>query len=199
MEPAFRLDMLSADELAGQGVSLYPVATPPSVNQGLVLNGVNQYARARNNIILPSQFTIFVEFMPTFNWDLNGQKAFCDGDAAGTRIILFKNNNASGNLLSYIAGTYGATVASADYSALWRLNLRNRIAIASANTACAYYMNGVALVETNFAGAGPAHMNYFTLGADYTGASNFAGTIYDFQIYPRLLTAAEAIQLTTVT
>ena len=59
MEPVFHLDMLSADELAGQNVSLLPAATPPSVNQGLVLNGTTQYARVRNNIILPQQISIY--------------------------------------------------------------------------------------------------------------------------------------------
>jgi hypothetical protein len=41
--------------------------------------------------------------------------------------------------------------------------------------------------------------NYYFVGADYALGTQFPGTIYDVRIYTRLLTAAEAIELTTLT
>ena len=198
VEPALHLDFLSSDEFRGMGGSLLPAATPPVCDNGLTVNGA-QYARVRKNFIMPASITLYCEFLPTFNWDFNAQLAFIDGDAGGTRTLLFKNNNGSGNILSFTQGAFGATVASADYSALWRLNQRNKICVRAVSGGCVAYLNGSALVTPNFGGAAPAQADYLTIGADFTGASLFRGTFYDMRIYTRMITAAEAIELTTLT
>ena len=197
VEPAFHLDMLSSDELAGQGVSLYPAATPPSVNRGLVLNGTTQYARCRAGFLLPQQFTFYVEFTPTFNYDNNSVFTFLYGDAAAQGWF-FKNNNANLNRLFFLVGAGSIYVNGADYGALWVQNGRNRIAVRATTGASVMYLNGIALATVSVAWTS-SPSNYYFVGADATPGTYFPGTIYDVQIYTRLLTAAEAIQLTTVT
>jgi len=196
MEPAFRLDMLSADELAGQGVSLMPAATPPSVNQGLVLNGA-QYAKARAGFLLSQQFSAYFEFLPTFNFDVDAACSFICGDSlvAGW---FFKNSNINLNRLHYLIGAGGIYVDGPNYGAYWRQNQRNRLCACLESGLGVMYLNGVALVTANIAFTVTSSVYYY-LGVRFDATSFFPGTFYDVQIYNRKLQPAEALQLTTVT
>lgn len=200
VEPAFHLDMLSSDELAGQGVSLLPAATPPSVNQGLVLNGTTQYASVRNNIILPAVLTYYMEFAPTFNYTANALYIAQDGDAAGTRFGWYKHDNANLNRIIFMyAGGTPAFTNGADYGAYWRQNQRNKLCCRMMSGACVTYLNGNALVTNNAGYSLGVNPDRIFIGATYLGTAPFPGTIYDVRIYTRYLTVAEAIELTTLT
>lgn len=197
VEPVFRLDMLSADELAGQGVTLLPALTPPTVNQGLVLNGTTQYAVARKNFILPAEFTMYFEFTPTFNYTVDANYVFSDSDAL-YRLLLLKYNNVNLNRILLLLGAGAIYVDGPNYGAIWRTNQRNKLCVVAATGAGLIYLNGMAVATAN----NPYTIGYFNnvvIGADYFGGNNFPGTFFDVQIYTRLLTAAEALQLTTVT
>lgn len=198
VEPAFHLDMLSADELAGQGVSLLPAATPPSVNQGLVLNGTTQYARARNQLVLPQLITLYVEFLPTFAYNANNTYTLTDGDGVSTRIAVLKLDNANLNRIYLLIGGGSIYVDGAVYGAGWLQNQRNKLVFVCLSGAGAFFLNGVQYGASNVAFTTP-NPTYFHYGITYAGTAPYPGTIYDVRIYTRLLTAAEAIQLTTLT
>jgi hypothetical protein len=198
VEPALHLDFLSSDELAGQGVTLLPAATPPTVNQGMVLDGATQYARARAGFLMPQQFSLYLEFLPTFNYDENAGRTFLAGTttAAGW---LFKNNNINLNRLHFVCGAGGAIyVNGVDYGAFWRQGQRNKLCVRATSGAGVIYLNGTALATVNAAWTA-AQTDYWLVGVDPTSAVWFSGTIYDVRIYTRLLTAAEALELTTLT
>jgi hypothetical protein len=196
LEPAVRYDFLSPDELAGQGVQLYPAATPPVVDHGMTLNGVNQYARARNSIVLPQSFTWYAEFNPAFAYDEDAAHALSDGDSGASRVMLLKNDAAGLYRLLLLVGTGAVYAASADYSALWRRNQRNRICVMAASGGGSMYLNGSAVAVATSPWT-LTHSSFFYVGASFTASSFFSGVLYDMQIYPRLVTAAEAIQMTT--
>lgn len=200
LEPSVRWDFLNADECAGQGISLLPALTPPSVNQGLVLNGTTQYATARSPLAnVPLVFSYYMEFAPTFAYTVNALYMAMDGDGASSRLGWYKHDNANSNRIHFLYGAVSPAYANgADYGTLWRQNQRNRLCLRATTGACAIYLNGSAVVTNNVAYSALIVPNYFYVGATYLATAQFPGTIYDVQIYPRLISAAEAIQLTTV-
>jgi len=207
LEPAWRADFLSADECAGMGISLLPALTPPTVNQGLVLNGA-QYATVENNRLTPAflagvqdELSSYVEFAPTFNWDDASARMLYDSDAfAGRRFYLYKVANPDNRFYGVIASAAFVEIAPANYSAIWRQNQRNRVVVAAKSASTAVYMNGVALVNAAAAVPFPRNLPSGVMIGAATGVTSFfSGTIYDWCLWPRKLQPAEAIQLTTVT
>jgi hypothetical protein len=206
MEPVLRLDMLNADEMVGQGVSLMPTATPPSVSSGLLLNGSTQYAR-----ILLAHYTaafegggsdevsIYEEFAPDANYTEVAGRAFWDG-AAPNRYLAAKSGVGPTFPIVFYAGATTAvgSIDAAVYGAYWRTGARNRICATMKSGANAFYFNGVQ-IGTDPAAWSRVLPDVIDVGASASaGANYFAGTIYDFRVYSRKLTAAEAIELTTV-
>jgi hypothetical protein len=208
MEPAFRLDMLSADELAGQGVSLMPAATPPVVNQGLVLNGTTQYATVplanltqafrMSTVGAAGPLSIFIEFFPDFAYTEDVTRYFLD--STGNRQIILKGAAASNYALDFYFGTtiFIGQVLGAVYGPLWRTGSRNRLCLAITSGANNFYFNGT-LIGSSVTAWPIALPTVLYLGSSIVPSDPFDGTITDFAIFNRQLTAAEAIQLTTVT
>jgi hypothetical protein len=205
VEPALRLDFLGPDELLGQGVQLYPAATPPVVDKGMVLDGATQYAQ----ILLAqyaqafqggaaSQASFFVEFFPDFNYTEAVNRALYGG-AVPNRYICYKDATPPNYTLYFYAGatTLVGTVLAGAYGAYWRVGGRNRIVAALQGGANAFYLNGV-LIGSSVAVWARVLPSQIMIGADVGPALYFDGTITDFRIYNRQLTPAEAIEMTTV-
>jgi hypothetical protein len=199
--------MLSADELASQGVSLLPAATPPSVNNGLVLNGTTQYATVPLAWYAqafqggtPGEVSIYFEFFPDFNYTEAVDRALCDG-VAPNRYVIYKGSVAPYNLYFYAgATTLLAQVSSATYGGLWATGQRNRVVACMLTGASVFYLNGTQIGTSGVAWSRvlPAQ---FSIGSSVLagGANYFDGTITDFRIYNRKLTSAEALSLTALT
>lgn len=206
VEPAVRYDFLSSDEFRGMGGSLFPAAAPPVVNNGLVLDGATQYATLENNRLTPvflagvrDEISVYVEFAPTFNWDAVGNRGLYDSNADGTRCYLFKMANPGNELYANIGQTLCVDVAPASYSALWRQNQQNRVVIAAKSASTAIYLNGVAVVNASAAAAFTRRLpSGVYIGCGVGGGSFFAGTIFDWCLWPRKLTSAEALEITRV-
>lgn len=201
VEPAFHLDMLSADELAGQGVSLLPAATPPSVNNGLVLNGTTQYAVARKSFAIGTLFSFYYEFMPNFAANDGNYYVMSDGDntVGSNRIGFHKTAAGTSNRLYLVVGGSIAVIALADYQALWRSGQRNKIVALCQSSNNAVYLNGSLLPWTSDAAWVLNNSDLFYIGAASNGTFPLNGNFYDVRIYSRKLTSAEAIELTTLT
>lgn len=208
VEPQLHLDFLSSDELAGQGVSLFPAATPPTVNNGLQLNGTTQYARViqegwysqafRGGV--SNELTVYHEFFPDFNYnEATVARPFLDCPV-GNRYLFYKSPTGPGFSLQFYAGafTFVGGVAAAAYGALWRVGQKNRMAAALKSGANVFYLNGSQIGTSVTAWVRGAPTGLY-IGSTNTPDAWFAGTIKDFRIYNRQLTAAEAIELTTVT
>jgi hypothetical protein len=208
MEPALRLDMLSSDELASQGVSLLPAATPPSVNQGLVLNGTTQYATVplawftqafkMSTPGAAGAFSLYFEFFPDFDYTQDAIRFFLD--STGNRQIVLKGPAASNYALDFYVGptTFIGQVLGAVYGPLWRTGAKNRLCLALVSGANFFYFNGV-LIGSSVTAWPIALPTVLYLGSSIVPSDYFDGVITDFALFPRQLTAAEAIQLTTVT
>lgn len=208
LEPAARWDFLSADEVAGQGISLLPAATPPSVNQGLVLNGTTQYATVplawftqafrMSTPGAAGAFSLYFEFFPDFNYTENVTRYFLD--STGNRQIILKGAAASSYALDFYMGTtiFIGQVLGAVYGPLWRTSNKNRLCLALTSGANFFYFNGT-LIGSSVTAWPIALPSVLYLGSSIVPSDYFDGTITDFAIYPRQLTSAEAIQLTTVT
>lgn len=206
MEPSWRADFLSADECAGQGISLLPAATPPTVNNGVTLNGATQYARLQGNTVgsaimsgPATELSYVLEFSPSF--------AYNDGVAhtlfeQRTTVIAtgYRCYKWSTSVLYIdIAGVGIASIAGATYGALWRVGSRNKLAISARSGNNNVWLNGTSILA---AGATAwtkiiPDLQLF-IGVDQGLATFFSGTFYDFRIYPRGLTNAECSELTTI-
>jgi hypothetical protein len=172
--------MLSADELAGQGVSLLPALTPPSVNQGLVLNGTTQYARF-STAILPNmpyfasvigELTLVFLFTPGFAPNDGLDHYFLDlDDGAGANRTLI-SHDASNELRVYSGATsivMQPTVAV--YGPWWSLN--------------------GSVFTTSAAAFTPQRVMRATLGASFALAQYFSGTFHNFAMFNRKLSQVE--------
>lgn len=208
VEAAFHLDMLSSDELAGQGVSLLPAATPPSVNQGLVLNGVSQYATVPLAWYAtafeggtPGELSVYAEFNPPWAYNAAGNDmALFDGVPTTSYMFYFQRSAPNYNIMFFAGSGLLATIGGAAYGALWRTGLPNKIAMRCASGSSAFYLNG-AEIGTSVAAWTRALTTALSIGSSVPGGSTryFQGTVLDFRIYNRKLTSAEALQLTTLT
>jgi hypothetical protein len=207
LEPAARWDFLSADEVAGQGISLLPAATPPSVNQGLVLNGTSQYVTVPLAWITQAfrttvpgaagPLSVFIEFFPDFNYTEDVIRFLMD--STGNRQIVLKGPAASSYALDFYFGatTFIGQVLGAVYGPLWRTGGKNRLCLALTSGANNFYFNG-SLIGSSVTAWAISQPTVLYLGSSIVPSDYFDGTITDFALYPRQLTAAEAIQLTTV-
>lgn len=207
MEAALRLDMLSSDEVRGQGVSLLSAATPPTVSNGLVLNGVDQYATIplawytqafRTSVPgAAGALSIYFEFFPDFDYTEDVSRFFLDSGV--NRQIILKGPNASNYAIDFYLGpaTYVGQVLGAVYGPLWRISNRNRLCVAATSGANFFYLNG-SLIGSSVTAWPIAPPSVLYLGASIVPSNFFDGIITDFRIYQRQLTNAEAIQLTTV-
>ncbi len=207
MEAALRLDFLSPDELAGQGVSLMPAAAPPAVNQGLVLDGATQYATVSSPFFTQlflggalDELSVFAEFMPTFAASESAYRMFHDGPV-GARFALYKDQG-SRNIRMLDAAA--STIIDGDYATyapIWIQNEKNRLAVTLKSGSNAMYLNGTLVGSSATAWARSPIMSYISIGYSIVSAptaSWFAGTFYDYRFYNRKLIAAEAVELTTV-
>lgn len=205
VEPALRLDFLSSDEFRGQGGSLFPAATPPTVNNGLVLNGVDQsatiplaqYTQAFQGGV-SDEVSIYQEFFPDFNYTEAVIRSLWDG-AAPNRYICYKNSAGPDYFMYFFAGatTQIAAISAVVYGALWQTGGRNRVLVTAKSGANAFYLNGtqIGTSVTAWSRALPSIMSIGATPATFF----FDGTITDFRIYNRKLTSAEALEMTTVT
>jgi len=207
MEPALRLDFLSSDELAGQGVTLLPAAAPPVVNHGMVLNGVDQYATIPLSWITQAfpvttpgaagALTVYFEFFPSFDYTEDVTRFLLD--STGNRQIVLKGPAASGYAMDFYFGptVFIGQVLGAVYGPLWNTGGRNRLCLALVSGANNFYFNGVA-IGSSITAWPIAFPTVLYLGATIVPSNFFGGSITDFGIYPRKLTPAEAIELTTL-
>lgn len=206
VEPAVRYDFLSSDEFRGMGGVLMPAATPPTVNNGLVLDGAAQYATVPLAWYAqafqggsPLQVSFVCEFFPDFNYDEAANRTLYDG-AAPNRYICYKDATPPNYPLYFYAGatTLVGTVNAAAYGARWVAGGKNRIAATLQSGANEFFLNG-ASIGSSVAVWARVLPSMLMIGASTGPALFFDGTITDFRIYNRKLTNAEAIEMTTLT
>jgi hypothetical protein len=205
MEPTLRLDFLSSDELAGQGVTLYPTATPPTVNRGMTLDGSTQYAK-----ILLSEYSavfsggvidevsIYEEFWPDFNYNEAVRRPLWDGSGGANVYACLKSEVGPDYPLLFFAGAFSlvATINASIYGPFWRVGAKNKILFSGKSGPNAFYLNGYSIgTSANLWSVLPS--DNVCIGAT-PGNFFFDGVISDFRMYSRKLTDAESIELTTV-
>jgi hypothetical protein len=198
--------MLSSDELAGQGVQLYPAATPPSVNNGIVLNGTSQYATVASSWFAtafeggtPGEITMYAEFTPNFDYTEAVDRALFDGLSGTNRYLIQKSAAADKRIYFYAgASTLLGWIFGVDYGPYWRVGMPNKVLARCVSGANYFYFNGVQYGLTNTAWTRTLPTGLI-VGAAQGPSLYWGGTISDVRFYNRQLTAAEAIQLTTLT
>lgn len=206
VEPQLHLDFLSSDECAGQGVTLLPAATPPTVNQGMALNGTTQYATIQLAWYAqafqggaPGALSIYCEFFPNFNYSAVQFGVLCYTPVAN-RYNIIKTNAGPNFDLQFTAGSVViGTIAGGVYGGLWRVAGKNRVLMTAVSGTNDFYLNGTSIGTsvTAWSRVLPSLLNVGSATPD--AAIYFDGTITDFRIYNRKLTSAEALQLTALT
>lgn len=76
-------------------------------------------------------------------------------------------------------------------------NERNKVAITFKENEFKVYLNGV-LKDTDTSGVVPTGLDRLNFASQYGTSRHFEGKVYDTRVYDRVLTEAEAIQLTTI-
>ena len=206
MEPTLRLDFLSSDELSGQGVALYPTATPPAVNRGMTLDGSTQYAKvllSQYSAVLEggvtNELSIYCEFWPDFNYDEAVLRSLWDS-TDGTNVYICRKSDAGPNYpLLFYAGAFSLVLSinAATYGPLWRVGAKNRVLFAGKSGPNEAFLNGTSIGSAANLWT-RAVCSDLCIGAK-PGDFYFDGMITDFRVYNRQLPAAEAIEMTTVT
>ena len=120
---------------------------------------------------------------------------------ATDRITLSNNNynnrilisKSSSTQLQFIIVSDNVTVAT--YTTNISYNVRNKIAFTFKENEFKFYLNG-SLVHTDTSGSVPTGLNDLSFKG-IGNALHYSGKVYDTRVYDRVLTEAEAIELTT--
>lgn len=164
----------------------------PTINNGIVLDGTNDYVSYNNVIKDFSAFSIVIEFTPDFAYDEAADRYFFGTTGNYFRIIRLSG----GNLFIEMGdGTIGS-ISGATYSAYWKQNEKNILVLTSVSTDTSIWLNGHQIMTDDNSGWGSntsiTDLEIGTSGSS-PGTSNFDGTIYDVKIFNTQLTDQEAL------
>lgn len=114
-----------------------------------------------------------------------------DGTNSNRFLLQFQTTNTTVRLVVVSGGSIGVSLFEPI-----TINTRNKILVTFKENEFKIYINGT-LEGTDTSGNVPTGLDTFNF-ANVTGSSNFEGKVYDTRVYDRILTEAEAIELTTL-
>jgi hypothetical protein len=205
IEPAVHFDFLSADEVFGQNLVLYPLTNRPPVSGGMTTNGSTQYATfnlANYTVVFgggaPGEISIYCEFIPEFDYAEAVTRSIWDSTTVN--YAAQREATAPDYVLRFWLGNFTivCSVPCATYGPLWRTNARNKTLVAGVSGANRAYLNGTLISSTATAwsrSAVPPQL-YFSMTPGVTFP--FDGTTVDYRVFNRQLNAAECVEMTTL-
>ena len=143
-----------------------------------------------SNLFDITEGTLFVDATPFISGG-GMEIQLSDGTANNRHTIQYQGTGTSVRALTVTGGT---TVFS-DYNPL-TFNTRNKLAITFKEDEFKFYVNG-SLVHTDTSGAVPTGLDKLTFSNPNLTGTFMEGKIHDIRVYDRVLTEAEAIELTT--
>ncbi len=143
-----------------------------------------------NNLFDITEGTFFIDVIP-FDANANHFITLSDGSNDNRIQFVFRGNGTQYNLFIEADDTF---VLSRDISITF--DIRNKIAITFKQNEFKIYTNGT-LSVTQTSGNVPINLDRYSFSIS-VGGSEFQGKVYDTRVYDRVLTEAEAIELTTL-
>ena len=133
----------------------------------------------------------FLDLVPFENSSAQREIYIHDGTNNNRLVIQFQSNNTQVRYLVASSGSVGVSL----YEPI-TMNTRNKILVTFKENEFKIYINGT-LEGTDTSGNVPIGLDTFNF-ANVGGTFNFEGKVYDTRVYDRVLTEAEAIELTTL-
>ena len=133
----------------------------------------------------------FLDLVPFENSSAQREIYIHDGTNNNRLVIQFQSNNTQVRYLVASGGSVGVSL----YEPI-TINTRNKILVTFKQNDFKIYINGT-LEGTDTSGNVPIGLDAFNF-ANVGGTFNFEGKVYDTRVYDRVLTEAEAIELTTI-
>jgi hypothetical protein len=163
----------------------------PKVKDGVILNGVDQYAiHAVGATDLSVQdLSIVVEFSPATAWDDNAESFILDTQANPDRFAVRKT--ASNTLRIYLGGVIITSVPGTTFGPHWRQNQFNRLVISSTGASTDAWLNGAQILTADASVWPVVYPTQVIAGTDYGTAFFFDGTIYCVDFRAGLLTQGD--------
>ena len=135
--------------------------------------------------------TFFVDVTPYINSTSNHYISLNDGSSSDRFVFIFQSNGTQVRLFGV-----SATVNFLSHYQNITFNQRNKLAVTFKEDEFKFYLNG-SLVHTDTSGSMPTGLNQLDF-SEHNGNRNFEGKVHDTRVYDRVLTNAEAIELTTL-
>jgi hypothetical protein len=133
--------------------------------------------------------TFFVDILPYINSSSNHYISLNDGGNSDRFVFIFQSY---GTQVRLFASSGGFNIIS-HYQNI-TFYQRNKLAVTFKEDEFKFYVNG-SLVNTVTSGSMPTGLNQLDF-SEHNGNRNFEGKIHDTRVYDRVLTEAEAIELT---
>lgn len=191
---SFAERFISQTEVENNGGKLF---NSPTFDDGLVLNGSNQYATWNVSQEFWSEaLSVVIEFTPDFDADGNSG-CFFD---AGTPNDEYLFTIAAGTLRIDCGDLQVCGAPYANYGAYWNVGEKNILVFSGASGNNRVWLNGNEIVNPNAAqNWNPKPIDFMYLGRLDAGIWYFDGTIHDLQIYRKQLSESEALALSNKT
>jgi hypothetical protein len=135
--------------------------------------------------------TFFVDITPNINTSANHYISLNDGGSSDRFVFIFQSNGTQVRLFGV-----SATVNFLSHYQNITFNQRNKLAVTFKEDEFKFYLNG-SLVHTDTSGSMPTGLNQLDF-SEHNGNRNFEGKVHDTRVYDRVLTEAEAIEITTL-
>jgi len=135
--------------------------------------------------------TFFVDILPYINSSSNHYISLNDGGNSDRFVFIFQSY---GTQVRLFASSGGFNIIS-HYQNI-TFNQRNKLAVTFKEDEFKFYVNG-SLVNTVTSGSMPTGLNQLDF-SEHNGNRNFEGKVHDTRVYDRVLTEAEAIEITTL-
>jgi len=135
--------------------------------------------------------TFFVDVTP-FKASTFSRISLSNGTSDEEIIYLFRNNNSQVTIISENSG-----VSQVSYTANITFDTRNKLAFTFKNNEFKFYVNG-SLEHTDTSGTITEDLNALYFAGNNGTFNFFQGKVHDTRVYDRVLTEAEAIELTTL-
>lgn len=133
--------------------------------------------------------TFFVDVTPYINSSSNHYISLNDGGSSDRFVFIFQSYGTQVRLF----GVSGGSNFLSYYQNI-TFNERNKLAVTFKENEFKFYLNG-SLVHTDTSGSMPTGLNQLDF-SEHNGNRNFEGKVHDTRVYDRVLTEAEAIELT---
>ena len=172
---------------AGGVISGSPVFRP---GDGIILDGSSDYISYNipNTLLAQKKISFVVVFLSDFNWD-DGLAHYLYDSTSSNQYTLVKHNTANSNGLVILLGTaFIGAISPVTYSAYWKQNERNIIAVSSNGVLTNVWLNGSQIMTNDNTAWSVKYPTEFYIGATNTATNKFIGTIKSFSIHSRLFT-----------